>query len=116
MKKKLKDQYKEHINFVAADGKTTKVCFKDIIDYVINEKWYENELEDKNNETQRTIITAAKLVMEDIRSKKYVSKYYPYKKVCCKWMKHLNVFLVTSFCFCKTWLGVTSSKLHLVRQ
>ena len=28
MKKKLKDQYKKHVNSVAADGKTTKVCSK----------------------------------------------------------------------------------------
>ena len=56
MKKKLKDQYKEHINFVAADGKTTIMCFKDMIDYLINENWYKNKLEDKNDEAQRIII------------------------------------------------------------
>ena len=38
-KKKLKDRYKEHANFVAAHCKATKVCFKDIIGYRINEKW-----------------------------------------------------------------------------
>ena len=80
MKKKLKDWYEEHVNFVAADGKTTKVCFKDMIDYLINEKWYENKLEDKNDEVQRIIIKAAKLVMEDTRSKKYDSEYYLYKE------------------------------------
>ena len=80
MKKKLKDQYKEHINFVAADDKTTIVCFKDMIEYLINENWYKNKLEDKNDEAQRIIITAAKLVMEDIRSKKYDSEYYPCKE------------------------------------
>ena len=80
MKKKLNDRCKEHVNFVAADDKTTKLCFKDMIDYLINEKWYENKLEDKNDEAQRIIITAAKLVMEDIRSKKYDSEYYPSKK------------------------------------
>ena len=79
MKKKLKDRYKEHVNFVAADGKTTKVCFKDVIDYLI-EKWYKNKLGDKNDETQRIIITAAKLIMKGIRSKKYYSEYYPCKE------------------------------------
>ena len=67
------------MNIVAADGKTTKVCFKVMIEYLINAKWYENKLEDKNDEAQRIIITAAKLVMEDIRSKKYDSKYHPCK-------------------------------------
>ena len=67
----------EHVNLLAADGKTTKVCFNDVIDYLIKGKWYENKLEDKNDEAQRIIITAAKLVMEDIRSKKYDSEYYP---------------------------------------
>ena len=79
MKKKLKDRYKEHVNFVTADGKTTKVCFKDVIDYLI-EKWYKSKLGDKNDETQRIIITAAKLIMEGIRSKKYYSEYYPCKE------------------------------------
>ena len=51
-----------------------------MIDYCINEKWYENKLEDKNDEVQRIKITAAKLVIEDIRSKKYDSKYYPRKE------------------------------------
>ena len=50
-----------------------------MIEYLINAKWYENKLEDKNDEAQRIIITAAKLVMEDIRSKKYDSKYNPCK-------------------------------------
>ena len=48
MKKKLKNRHKEYVNFVAADGKTTKVCFKDMIDYLIDKKWYENKLEDKS--------------------------------------------------------------------
>ena len=39
IKKKLKDRYKEHANFVAAHCKATKVNFKDIIGYRINEKW-----------------------------------------------------------------------------
>ena len=48
--------------------------------YLINEKWYKNKLEDKNDEAQRIIITAAKLVMEDITSKKCDSEYYPYQE------------------------------------
>ena len=100
MKKKLKDRYKEHVNFVAADGKTTKVCFKDVIDYLIIEKWYKNKLGDKNDETQRIIITAAKLIMEGIRSKKYYSEYYPCKESMLKvdealeWLSpYLRLFL-----------------------
>ena len=38
MKKNLEDRYKEHVNFVAADSKTTKVCFEDMIDFLIIEK------------------------------------------------------------------------------
>ena len=64
MRKKLKEWCKEHANFVAADGKTTKVCSND----KINEKWYEKKLDDKDDLAQRIIITAAKLA---IRSKKY---------------------------------------------
>ena len=47
-----------------------------MIYYLINKKLYESKLEDKNDEAQRIIITAAKLVMEDVRSKKYGFKYY----------------------------------------
>ena len=39
MKKKLKDWHKEHINFVAGDGKTIKCAYQiGMIDYLINEK------------------------------------------------------------------------------
>ena len=38
MKKKLKDRYKEHLSFLAADGKMTKIYFKDMTDYLLNEK------------------------------------------------------------------------------
>ena len=44
-----KDRYKEHVNFVVADSKTIKVCFKDMIDFLIIEKWFENKLEDKKD-------------------------------------------------------------------
>ena len=48
-------------------------------DYLINEQSYENKIEDKNDEAQKLLIIPAKLVIEDIRSKKYDSEYYPCK-------------------------------------
>ena len=48
MKKKLKDRYKEHLSFLAADGKMTKIYFKDMIDYLLNEKQWHAE----NNQQQ----------------------------------------------------------------
>ena len=59
MKKKLKDRYKEHVSFLAADGKMPKVYFKDMIDYLLNEKWYGHKLEDKSNDMQRIISSKA---------------------------------------------------------
>ena len=106
-KKEAKNRYNEHVNFVTADCKATKVYFKYMIGYLINEKWYEKKLEDKNYEAQRVIITPVKLVMEDIRSIRNITPSIIHaKKICQKWMKHLNDFLRTSGCFCKTWLLV----------
>ena len=80
LKTKLKARYAEHVSFVQSDGSTTKVCFKNMVDYLINDKWYQDKLADTDDEAERIIVTASKLIMADIRSKNYDCEVYPCKE------------------------------------
>ena len=77
MKTKLKKKYGDHIFFSEVNGKPNVICFKDMASYIINEKWYENKKENVNDEKERIITTATKLILNDLRQSKYDTSKYP---------------------------------------
>ena len=40
LKTKIKEKYGDHVMFTAEEGKSSKVCFSNMVDYLINDKWY----------------------------------------------------------------------------
>ena len=80
LKKKLEERYSHHIVFVQSGGSTTKVCLRNMVDYLVTEEWYNQRMSDVEDEAERIIKTAAKLIMEDIRSVKYENEFYPAKE------------------------------------
>lgn len=46
-------------------------------DFIVNDKWYSNKKENRGEEAERIITTAAKLVLDDIRSRTFVVDSYP---------------------------------------
>jgi len=48
-----------------------------MIDYIINDAWYNARNKNKYEDAERIVATAAKLIMEEIREKKYNTKFYP---------------------------------------
>ena len=36
--------------FTEEEGKSSKVCFSNMVDYLINDKWYQNRMSSKKNE------------------------------------------------------------------
>jgi len=60
LKTKLKERYREHINFVEEEGKPNKVCFNNIVDFLITDKWYQNRRRSTRDEADRIIDIAAK--------------------------------------------------------
>ena len=80
LKKKLEERHSHHIVFVQSGGSTTKVCLRNMVDYLVTEEWYNQRMSDVEDEAERIIKTAPKLIMEDIRSVKYENEFYRAKE------------------------------------
>ena len=39
LKTKIKEKYGDHVTFTEEEGKSSKVCFSKMVDYLINDKW-----------------------------------------------------------------------------
>ena len=79
LKKKLKDRYSDHLYFAEINGRKNVLCFKSMANCIINEKWYEKRQINVDNEAKRIVITAAKLIQEEIRNVKLSLDSYPNK-------------------------------------
>ena len=53
------------------------MCFKDLANHLVNEKWYTERKTNTAVEYKRIIQTAAKIILNDIRSQNYDTDYYP---------------------------------------
>ena len=77
LKAKLKERYSHHIIFIEEEGKPNKVCFKDMVGFLINDAWYQDGNPNSQDEAERVIGLAAKLVLDDIRSTDFNCDWFP---------------------------------------
>ena len=77
---KLEDEYKDSLVFAEVNGQSNIVCFRNMAEYIINNKWYESRREDSSEDAHRIITTAAKLIMDKIREHEYRTAFYPLQK------------------------------------
>lgn len=63
LKEKLKLRYGDHIQFCEVLGKRNVICWKEMANYIVNEKWY---IERQGDESQNIVVTAAKLLRTSI--------------------------------------------------
>ena len=77
MKQKLHKHYKEFIFFAEVEGCSNVVCFRNMAKYIINEKWYAEKRADVDDEAERIVITAAKIIRNEIRDQDYNFDCYP---------------------------------------
>ena len=63
MKAKLREKDEDSIYFAEIDSRSDVVCFKRIADYLINETWYANKKASVEDEAERIITMAAKLIL-----------------------------------------------------
>ena len=45
--------------FTEASGKPNVICFKNMIEFIVKDKWLSERKEDSNDKTERTIVIAA---------------------------------------------------------
>ena len=67
IKQKLQEHYKEDIFFAELSGRKNVVCFKNMAELIISDKWYSDRKSDKADEASRIIETVAKLIKCSIR-------------------------------------------------
>ena len=63
--------------FAEVEGRENVVCFKNMAKYLINDKWYVGKRDDIEDEAERIVVTAAKIVRAAIREKQYNINSYP---------------------------------------
>ena len=76
VKTKLKEKYKDSLYFPEINGRSDVVCFSNMVNYIVNDKWYESRKSDKTKEAERIVIAAAKIIMAEIREMNYDNLVY----------------------------------------
>lgn len=77
LKRKLKDKYGEGVVFTEIQGRSSVVCFTGVAHKILSDKWYSDRNADPQSERLRIILTAARLLRQDILSKAYETSCYP---------------------------------------
>ena len=75
LKQKLQEKYTEQLYFAEIDGRANVVSFQDMVDFIVNDAWYEERERNKAKDAERIIVTAAKLIMAEIREKNMTHQY-----------------------------------------
>ena len=63
--------------FAEFEGRENVVCFRNMAKYIINDKWYTGKKENIEDEAERIVVTAAKIIKAAIREKEYDVNSYP---------------------------------------
>ena len=77
LKTKLQQRFGDHLVFSEMRGKKNVPSFKDMVNYIINKKWYDERINNVEKEAIRIITTAAKLIQQEIKNIDLGTEYYP---------------------------------------
>ncbi len=98
LKQKLQEHYNEFVFFAEIEGRSNVLCFKNMVKYIINEKWYSEKKAAIEDEAERVVIAAAKIIK--IREQNFDLESYPTNEDIIKtdrgskWIPgHLQTFL-----------------------
>nr|XP_047140552.1 uncharacterized protein LOC124815795 [Hydra vulgaris] len=78
-KMKLKEVYGESLRFVKREGRSNIILLDSVRD-ILCEKWYQEKSTNVNEERERVVITAAKLLKNAIKNHDHNSNVYPSKE------------------------------------
>lgn len=88
----LLERYKGHIVLSQMPGKHNVVCLKDLSSKILNDKWYADRADNIEEESNRVVLAASKLIRAQLRDTVYNTDYYP---AACN---------ISDLHKCKTWL------------
>ena len=77
LKTKLQQKPVDHVFFSEVNGKSNVVCFRNVANTIINDKWYEDKNSNIDDKAKRIITTAAKLIKLQIKEKKLQYRLLP---------------------------------------
>ena len=77
LKQKLQDKYKDFIFFAEVQGRKNVVCLRNMADCIINDKWYEAKKQNIQDESERIVACAAKIINAEIREMTFKTDTYP---------------------------------------
>ena len=77
LKQRLTDHYGDHVFFAEIQGRKNVVCFRNMADYIINEKWYCDRKSDSKQDAYRIIHAAARIIREEMRAATFPKVEYP---------------------------------------
>ena len=70
--------YDESTFFAEVGGCDNVVCFRNMAKHVINEKWYKGRKDSIEDEAERTVVAASKLIKANIREHEYDTGLCPH--------------------------------------
>ena len=74
------DRYGNQIFFVEINGRKNVVCFRGAANHIINDKWYKDRKSNIDEEGERIVKTAAKIIKNEFKNFLQTfdsTKYYP---------------------------------------
>lgn len=77
VKARLKEKYGDDILLTCFKNRKPVVCFRNIGEKILTNAWYEEKCKSEQDERLRVVLSAAKILCEDIRSKVYENTEYP---------------------------------------
>ena len=77
LKAKLVEKYGQHIYFSEIDGRNDVICFRNMANFILTDKWYSGKKDNIDDESQRIVAAAAKLILAEIREHEFSMETYP---------------------------------------
>ena len=78
LKEKLQLKYKHFFFFFwEMNGKSDVICFRNMANFIVNDSWYKSRNKNAEEDSKRVVVTAAKLIVNELRSTTFKSESYP---------------------------------------
>ena len=77
LKKSLESKYGDDIFFTEIDGKSNVICFKNLAKRIVTNMWHHERRENIEDECERIISAAAKLIRSAVKAAKFDCSEYP---------------------------------------